>query len=240
MNPFRTLKFLSSGIALCVALQAGAEVTGASSPAFKALSANPANFSATAVSLVKAATPRTLRDTTIDVVKSAILINPAATAVIVGEISKASPMVAGTAVTTAVTLVPEQLVAVVKAAVTAAPFYVRSIVQAACLASPQNYQIIARAALSALPGSEKDILAGISAALPDLAKAISAANVGNQTPTLDVIFGQLANTPATGSSGNLQGPSSAPPLVPIYTTPVSVLPSSGGTIPSGGRGYASP
>jgi len=51
----------------------------------------------------------------------------------------------------------------------------------------------------------------------------------------------VASVPAAAAQVSLpRGPSVGPPLIPIISTPVVLDPGSGGTVPTGGRGYAAP
>ena len=116
---------------------------------------------------------KTRLETTANVVKAAVGLNPAAAAAIVGTIAKSTPEMASVAAATAVALVPDQAIAIAHAAAAAAPSEAGKIVEAVCRVVPNAYKrwpILWPGWRRALG---KAILAGVSAAIPSLQEPIS-------------------------------------------------------------------
>jgi hypothetical protein len=227
--------------------------------------ATSAELPAKAAELVtQAAGAKNLKQITVDVVKAAVGLNPAAAPAIVGSIAQASPAMAGTASATAVALVPNQAVIIARAAAAACPVNAGEIVAAICGVLPAYYLQVAEAVAEVVPGAAKEILAALSTAIPSLKQPIDQALASYQgsIPSVSMVLSQMAQagstaaTLATGSSplgGSApispttpvslpRGPSGAPPFVSISGTPTIIItPATGTPIPYGGsRGYSSP
>ncbi len=215
--------------------------------------------------LVVQAEAKNLKQTTVDVVKAAVGLNPAAAPAIVGSISQASPSMAATASATAVALVPDQVLLIARAAAAACPAKAGAIVAAICAVLPADYQKVAVAVAEVVPGAAKEILAGVSTAIPGLKPTIdqTLASYQGAIPSVSTVLTQVVQTQpsvavtpvvsgAPSPSMPLLSPSSAPPMArgpsvsnPLQTpppTPPNVInPSSGGVIPPGqGRSYNTP
>src|SRR5258706_8065242 len=102
-----------------------------------------AELPAKAAQLVKEAKARERETTTINVVKAALAMNPAAAPAIVGAISRAVADMAPVAAGTAAAEQPSQSCAIAKAAAAAAPSQAAKIVVAVCRAVPNEYRCIA-------------------------------------------------------------------------------------------------
>ena len=252
--------FLTVAVAMTTAMGVSAGDKTGASPALGVLSTvSSAELPAKAAELVAQADAKTLKQTTIDVVRSAVGLNPAAAPAIVGSVAKASPDMAATATATAVALVPNQVVLIARFAATAAPAKAGAIVEAICRVLPSDYKIAAQAVAEIVPGASREILAGIEAALPELKGAIDQALASYQgsLPSVNMVLAQVDPTdsstgtiaaatpgasPAAPASPVLpRGPSVGPPATPPSGTPTVVTPGAGGVIPSGGtRGYSAP
>src|ERR1017187_6952605 len=220
----KTLKMLSLVMAVAlvgtVKLQAGD--TPAANPYFGKLSAvSPAELPAKSAELVSQADSKTRLQTTVDVVKAAVGLNPAAAAAIVGTIAQSTPEMASVAAATAVALVPNQAIAIAHAAAAAAPSEAGKIVEAVCRVVPNAYKAVADAVAGVAPGAGKAILAGISAAIPALqepiGKVLASYNGGN--PSVSDVLDQVspiitttglngipvALTPGSAASGAASG-----------------------------------
>jgi hypothetical protein len=253
-------------IALSVAFLAACNSFGKDAP-----KANPFNETLTAVpaaelpakaaDLVSHAKARDRHVSTVNVVKSAVGINPAAAPAIVGAIARAMPDMASVAAGTAAAEQPKQASAIAKAAAAAAPSQAGKIVVAVCRAVPNEYRNIALAVSQVAPNSGKEIVKAVGAALPDLKPGIEQVLAGNNgnvvsvANTLDqavkvssasTLSGGVAPvsaaTPATAATplGMARGPAVGPPYVPPSTTPINVTPGGSGNVPPGGRDYARP
>ena len=250
-------KFLAAAVALATVLSLNAAENASTSPALGTLSTvGSAELPAKAAELVAQANPKNLKSATIDVVKAAVGLNPAAAPAIVGSVAHAAPDMAATAAATAVTLVPDQVLIIAKAAAAAAPAKAGEIVEAMCRVLPADYRIVAEAAADVAPGAGREILAGVAAAVPQLRDAINQtlASYQGNIPSVSSALSQVAQTagtPAaatvaagTGSSSGTpslpQGPSVGTPPTPPSGTPVVLTPGSGGVIPVGPRGYSAP
>jgi hypothetical protein len=248
--------FLAVTVAITTAFGANAAENSTSLPTLGVLSTvGSAELPAKAAELVTQANPKNLKSATIDIVKAAVGLNPAAAPAIVGSIAQASPDMAATAAATAVTLVPNQVLVIAKAAAAAAPAKAGEIVEALCRVLPADYQIVAEAVADVVPGAAREILAGIAAAMPQLKDAINQtlASYQGNIPSVSSALTQIAQTAgssagtvvtgagASGSTGLPQGPSVGTPSTPPSGTPVVLTPGGGGVIPSGGgRGYSAP
>src|ERR1039458_3344319 len=163
-------------IALVATAGLCASETSVTNPFLGALSAvSTAALPAKAAELVSQAAPTNRLETTVDVVKAAVGLNPPGAAAIVGTIAQSTPDVASVAAATAVMLVPNQAVAIARAAAAAAPSQAGKIVEAVCRVAPNAYKAVANAVAGVVPGAGKAILAGISAAIPALQEPITKA-----------------------------------------------------------------
>ena len=216
-----------------------------SSPSLSVLSkVASAELPGKAAALVAKADARNQKQTTVDVVKTAIGLNPAAAPLVVGSIAQASPEMAAIASATAAYLVTNQVLLIAKAAAAAAPAKAGEIVEALCHVLPANYQEIANAVAEVVPGAGKDILAGIAMAIPELKNAIyqTLANYGGRIPSVNLVLTQVSQiqnskiqaTLASGLPASLpaRGPSQGGPFIPLSGTPTQTTPSSGGVTPN--------
>src|SRR5262245_22879204 len=187
-----------------------------------------AELPAKAAQLVKEAKPNAWEETTINVVKPAVDINPAAAPAIVGAIARAVVQMAPVAAGTAAGEQPKQACAIAKAAAAAAPSQAGPIVLAVCKAAPNDYRCIAIAVSQAAPGSRKDILRAVAYAQPELESEIEKALEGSGVNGPSVVT-TLDQATASLSKASARRPTpTAPPGPPI------------GLSPGGGRNYAKP
>ena len=248
-------------VALVAAAKLCASDTPATNPFFGTLSAvSAAKLPATAAELVSQADSKTRMETTANVVKAAVGLNPAAAATVVGTIAKTTPEMASVAAATAVTLVPSQAVAIARAAATAAPSEAGKIVEAICRVVPNNYKAVADAVALVVPGAGKEILAGVCAAIPALQSSINAVLATSSGGTLSVSDtlnmaspSQVSPTTAEYGFNNTPAPAlnntpapalpavhTGPPFVPVPASPINLDPGNGGQVPPGGNNYANP
>jgi hypothetical protein len=232
-------------------------------PFNEVLAAVPAaELPAKAADLVSHARARDRQATTINVVNSAVAMNPAAAPAIVGAIARAVPDMASVAAGAAATLQPKQASAIAKAAAAAAPSKAGKIVTAVCRVVPNEYRNIALAVAQAVPAAGKEIVNAVAAALPGLKPAIEntlagyGGNVASVADTLDQaakatpvnLISGPAVPPATalpagqplGGAPMARGPAVGPPYHPLTQTPTNVTPGTSGQVPTGGRDYAAP
>jgi hypothetical protein len=244
------------------ALESSAKDEIKSNPFTETLQHIPAaELPAKAAQLVKSTRTPQRETVTVDVVKAAVEINPAAAPAIVGAIARAVPEMASVAAATAATEQPKQASAIARAATAAAPSMAGQIVAAVCRSVPDNYRAVAIAASQAAPGSGKEILSGVAAAIPALQPFItdrlagysgspSVANTLNLIPAATPSSQPVSVTPmpsATFSPGPIKPPASSgsaigPSFIPISSTPSNAPPDRGGSAPpgGGGRDYARP
>ena len=211
-----------------------------------------AELPAKAADLVAQADAKHQQQTTIDVVKAAVGLNPAAAAVIVGSIAQKTPAMAAIAAGTAASLVPNQAVAIARAAAAAAPQQAGKIVEAICRVLPAAYVEVAEAVAEVVPGAGKEILDGVSAAIPALKGPIDNVLLASKgsVPSVNAVLDQVKITESPGSletaaGGTIAGgtissalvhPKPNPPYVPPPTSPVNYAnPGSGGQVPPGGH-----
>ena len=234
-------------------------------PFNEALTAVPAaELPAKAADLVLHAKSRDRQTTTINVVKGAVGINPAAAPAIVGAIAKTVPDMASVAAGTAAAEQPKQASAIAKAAAAAAPSKAGKIVAAVCRAVPNEYRNVAVAVAQVVPGAGKEIVDAVASALPDLKPGIervlagyggNAVSVGSTldqatkvSPTstgsgavAPALAAPVSSTPLAGSAApRARGPAVGPPYIPLTSTPTNVTSGSSGQVPTGGRDYAAP
>jgi hypothetical protein len=240
--------FLTVAVALTMAVKVSAGENAGTAPAVGILSTvATAELPAKAAELIAQADAKSLKITTISVVKAAVGLNPAAAPAIVGSIAQTTPEMAGIAAATATALVPSEALAIARSAAAAAPSKAGAIVEAMCRVLPADYQKIAVAVSEVVPGSAKDILTGIVAAIPELKTAINQTLAGyNGTiPSVSAVLTQVGNTAAMAAispgNGLPMGPASRPPLVPISGTPPVVNPGNGQPVVSPtGHDYSAP
>ena len=234
-------------VALIATAKLRAGDTHSANPFFGTLSTvSPAELPAKSAELVSQAGSKNRLETTADVVKAAVGLNPAAAAAIVGTIAKSTPEMASVAAATAVALVPNQAISIAHAAAAAAPSEAGKIVEAVCRVVPNAFKAVANTVAGVAPGEGKAILAGISAAIPALqepiGKALAASNVAN--PSVSDVLGQVSSI-ATASYASAGLPVSAaptpgPPYVAPPNTPINLQPANGGEVQTGGRIYSNP
>ena len=216
----------------------------------KSLSAVPsAELPAKAAELVLQAKPAALESTTVQVVKGALAINPAAAPAIVASIARAVPKMASIAAGAAAAEQPKQAAAIAKAAAAAVPAQAAAIVTAVCRAVPNDYVNIASAASQAVPGAKKEIVQAVGAALPQLKAPLDkvlagyGGNVVSVSSTLaqaSQITTTTADTTTTVRPMLARGPSVGTPYIGLTTTPTNVSSGASGEVPPGGRDYAAP
>ena len=210
-----------TSIALSVAFLVACTSLGKAAPKVnpftEVLAAVPAaELPAKAADLVLQAKPRHRQATTVNVVKAAVGINPAAAPAVVGAIARAVPGMASVAAGAAAAEQPKQASVIAKAAAAAAPSQAGKIVVAVCRAVPNEYRNIAIAVSQVAPGAGKEIVNAVAAALPDpkpyIEKALAGygGNVVSVADTLDQAARSVpkAATPsATGPWGCPNNPS---------------------------------
>jgi hypothetical protein len=254
----KTSKFTMSAAAVVLALTLTARAgdTPAANPFLPVLSTTTqAELPAKAADLVAQAKAKQQQQTTIDVVKAAVGLNPAAAAAIVGSIAQKTPAMAAIAASTAAGLVPNQAATIARVAAAAAPQQAGKIVEAVCRALPATYAEVAGAVADVVPGAGKEILAGVSAAIPvfkgPIDKVLLAGKDG--VPSVNAVLEQVKRTELlvsfrAGADGIILGPPVPlivnpvinPPYLPPPPSPVNLDPGSGGQVPIGGRNYAYP
>jgi hypothetical protein len=253
MKAIKCTTAITVAIVLAMAVKVGAGENASANSFLSVLNTvTPAELPGKAGELVAQADAKNLRQTTIDVVKAAVGLNPAAATAIVGSIAQSSPKMAGLAAATAISLVPNQVISIARAAAAAAPKQAGSIVEAICRVLPADYQKVADAVSEVVPGAGKEILAGIATAIPQLKDLINQVLAGynGNVPSVSTVLGQVAEVASASGTAALasatpldlpRGPSIGPPTIPIPGTPPSPLdPGSGGVVPPGGRNYAPP
>jgi hypothetical protein len=248
------------GLALLVAGNSFAKDAPKANPFTKVLTAVPAaELPAKAADLVSQAKAADRQEATINVVKAALSINPAAAPAIVGAIARAVPEMASLAAGTAAAQQPKQAAAIAKAAAAAAPLQAGAIVRAVCRAVPREYRSIAIAVSQVAPEAGQEIVNGVTSAVPGLKPSIEKvlAGYGGNVPSVAVTLDQAAQAtvvsetgtptvPTSAASGVMRGASMArgpavgPPYIPLTTTPTAVTPGTSGQVPGGGRNYAAP
>jgi hypothetical protein len=241
------------GIALSVAFLVACPSFGKDAskvnPFKKTLAAVPAvELPAKATSLVLQTKPLARQSVTLDVVKAAVGINPAAAPAIAGAIARGVPELASVAAGAAASEQPKQAAAIAKAAAAAAPSKAGPIVLAVCQAVPSAYRDIAVAVSQVAPGSAREILNAVASALPNLKLPIEQALAGyaGNVPSVADTLALAANTlqsstiSGTASSDTARGPAVGPPFIPLTTTPGVVTSGTAGQVPTGGRNYAAP
>ena len=249
MNTLNFARVLGIAVLLAVNFSAGA-VEAVASPSLSILKSVPlAELPGKAAALVAEAEAKTQTQTTVDVVRSAVGLNPAAAAAIVGSIAAGTPEMAAAAAATAASLLPKQAAALAQAAAAAAPQQAGKIVEAVCLVARDTYRDIALAVAEIVPNEARAILAGVAVALPDLNNSITNALAAypGANPSVKLILSQIdksgiallaAGTPAS-ISPNVH-PVPGPGFVPPPPVPVILDPGQNGQVPTSGRNYANP
>ena len=216
------------------------------SPSLSILRSVPlAELPGKAAALVAAANKDSQIQTAVDVVKSAIGLNPAAAPAVVGSIAAGTPEVAAVAAATAAGLLPKQAALLAQTAAAAAPKQAGKIVEAVCRPVPDAYKAVAEAVAAVVPGASKEILAGVAAAIPSLKDAINNALAiyKGASPSVNAVLAQVAtaSSPVTLAAGAPHiSPTPAPPYVPPPVSTTTLQPGDSGQVPSGGRNYSSP
>jgi hypothetical protein len=196
--------------------------------------------------LVSQADSKNRVETTVNVVKAAVGLNPAAAPAIVGTIAQSMPEMASVAAATAVVLVPSQAIAIAHAAAAAAPSQAGKIVEAVCRVVPNVYRAVAEAVAGVAPGAGKTILAGVSTAIPALQEPIDkvlASNAGSNPSVSDVLakVSQIASAATYNTAAApVSAPQFGPPYVAVPASPQNLDPGTGGQVPTGGRKYSGP
>jgi hypothetical protein len=204
-----------------------------------------AELPAKAADLVAQAKAKEQQQTTKNVVKAAVGLNPAAAAVTVGSIAQTTPTMAAVAAGTAAGLVPNQAAAIARAAAAAAPQQAGKIVEAVCRVLPADYFEVAEAVADVAPGAGREILAGVSAAIPALKEPIDKVLIADKSsvPPVSKVLEQINPTKSLAVTMTVSGgvnPVVKPPYVPPPVSPVNLYPGSGGQVPPGGRTYEDP
>jgi hypothetical protein len=219
---------LALSVAVLAAFVSFAKDTPKANPFTEVLATVPsAELPAKAADVVQHAKNRERTDVTVEVVKAALGINPAAAPAVVGAIASAVPTVASVAAGVAASEQPKQAPAIAKAAAAAAPAQARRIVLAVCRAVPNAYRDIAVAVSQAVPTANKEILSAVSAAIPGLKPYIEQALIGygGNAPSVTSVLDQaaslaqatsapgaistVAGTPTSGSTANSSQPIAA-------------------------------
>lgn len=232
-------------VALAATVKLRAGDTPAANPYFGTLSTvSPAELPAKAAALVSQADLKIRLETTTEVVKAAVGLNPAAAAAIVGTIAQSTPEMASAAAATAVALVPNQAVGIAHAAAAAAPAEAGKIVEAVCRVVPNAYKEVAETVAEVVPGAGKAILAGISASIPALQEPIdkAMASYNGGSPSVSDVLDQISPTTIAVNSVGAPIPvvHYGPPYVALPPSPQNIDPGNGSPVPTGGRKYNLP
>ena len=211
----KTTSFALS-VAVLVASVSFAKDAPKANPFTEVLASVPsAELPAKAADVVLHAKNRERTETTVDVVKAALGINPAAAPAVVGAIASAVPTMASVAAGVAASEQPKQAAAIAKAAAAAAPAQARKIVLAVCRAVPNAYRDIAVAVSQAVPTANKEILSAVAAAIPGLKPYVEQAMIGSAGNAYSVpsVLDQAARlaqaAPTAGSVSTIAGMPSA-------------------------------
>ncbi len=237
-------------VAGCLAAESSTAAEAKVNPTREILSAAPAaELPARAADLVKTAKVRDRAAVTVQVVQTAVLLNPAAVCAVVAAISKAVPDMAAVTASAAAEAQPKQAAAIARAAATAAPAKTGKIVAAVCRVVPNQYKSVAVAVAEAVPAASHEILQAVASAVPALKTGIEAALANHRYSPLSVpdVLDSVKPSPTAGN--NLPavaatGPAATRPgagtmLIPPATPP-SADPPSPGPGPRGNRNYAVP
>jgi hypothetical protein len=164
-----------------------------------------AELPARAADLVAQADAKQQPQTTIDVVKAAVGLNPAAAAAIVGSIAQTTPAMAAMAAGTAAGLVPDQAATIARAAAAAAPQQAGKIVEAVCRVLPAAYAGVADAVADVVPGAGREILAAISTAIPTLKIPLNnaLASYNGNVPSVSAVLDQVQSSLQEDANGGV-------------------------------------
>jgi hypothetical protein len=244
---------LVASLALCALAIFTLSSSAADSPAKsvrQTLSAVPmAELPAKAADIVRNAKVRDRGFVTVDVVEAALAINPNAAPTVVAAIAKAVPDMASIAAGKAAELRPNRAAEIGRAAAAAAPSKAAKIAAAVSRAAPAEYRNVAVAVAHAAPGNGAQILRAIASVFPELKPAIDGALAANlkTTPTVASVLDSakpvtVTDSGAVAADGTppVRGPAVAPPYVPGSGSGPNVTTSTSGTVPRGGRNYATP
>ncbi len=221
MRNLKYTVFIATAVVLAPAMNMNAGESTVANPYFVVLSiATAAELPAKAAELVSKADSKQRQQVTIDVVKAAVPLNPAAAPAIVGSIAQSTPEMVAIAAATAVSLVPEQAAAIARAAAVAVPTKAGQIVEAICRVIPVAYKKVAIAVAEVVPGAGREILTAISAAIPTLKGSINKvlANYTGTVPLVSSVLDQVKPSVEVATSAQLpqstfDSPSLAPPTV---------------------------
>ena len=253
------MSFLAA-IVLATAVKVSAGENNGANPFFASLSAaTAAELPAKAAGLVSQADPKNLKQTTMDVVKVAVGLKPAAAPAIVESIAQSSPAMVVIAAATAVSLVPDQAAIIARAAAVAVPTKAGQIVEAICRVVPGAYQKVATAVAEVVPDAGREILTAVSTAIPTLKDSINTvlASYNGNVPSVSSVLAKVtpsievartvpqATTAPQLSQPTFNTPSLAPPTFgPGFTASsplnLGINPGNSSQVPTGSRGYASP
>jgi len=247
------MKLLTS-VALCaLALSAvsSAAADSAGKSVQQALAAAPlAELPTKAAELVKTANVKDRGFVTVDVVEASLAISANAAPAIVAAIAKAVPDMASIAAGKAAELQPKRAAEIARAAASAIPSKAAKITATVCRAAPTDYRNVAVATAQAAPANGAEILRAVASVFPDLKPSIDSALSANQTtaPAVASVLDStkratIDNSGAIASPAGapaVRGPAVAPPYVPASISGPIVTPSTSGTVPRGGRNYATP
>jgi hypothetical protein len=247
----RTIVGIALSAAFLVSFNSYGKDAPKANPFNDVLTAAPAvELPAKAADLVLHAKSRDRQAVTVNVVKGAVGINPAAAPAIVGAIAQAVPDMAAVAAGTAAAEQPKQASAIAKAAAAAAPSKAGKIVAAVCRAVPNEYRNIAVAVSQVVPGAGKEIINAVASVLPDLKPGLEKvlAGYGGNVPSVAVALDQASLASSAPGGANPLAAGATPvakaviniPYIPLTTTPTNVSPGTGGETPPGGRDYSKP
>jgi len=203
-----------------------------------------AELPARAAEMVRTAKARERRQVSVQVVKEAVLLSPAAAGTVVAAICRAVPEMASIAAGTAAEAQPQQASLIARAAAAAAPAQAGQIVTAVCRAVPNEYRAVAAAVAEAAPTRTREVLRAVAVAIPGLKPGIEAAlaNDSKELPSVPAVLASvkpLPNDAAPVPGIAVSGPApSQPGGVPPTTPPPG--PPTPGPGPRGHRNYAVP
>ena len=204
----------------------------------KALSAVPApDRPVLVVKWIKEAPAERRELITINAVKQAVEINPAAAALLVGAIGRAVPEMVALAAATAAAKQAAQADAITRAGVAVVPAMAGRIVAAVCKAVPGQYRSVAIGASEAAPGAWNDILRSVSLSIPDLRQRLEkeVASYGLMPPPVAVVLDRVGvpQIHTGASTGPISSGLSSP-------GPMDASPNGTEHGKHGGRNYAKP
>jgi hypothetical protein len=186
-----------------------------------------AELPAKAADVVQHAKNRERTDATVDIVKGALGLNPAAAPAVVGAIASSTPTMASVAAGVAASEQPKQAAAIAKAAAFAAPAQARKIVMAVCRAVPNSYRDVALAVAEVAPTASKEILSGVATAVPglkpyiDQALVASGVNASSVPNVLDQAIKMAQASPASGSVAPIASTAGAGASANNASTPIA-------------------